>query len=826
MTLGFDDVLHAPLGKLQQAMTDWSQMVTRLNTLAQDARGGMKAKADKADWTGVNADVTKPFIGKTAKEFEDAAKAAKGVAQILEQGHTAFKKAKDDLQKIVNEEAPARKVSVAADGTVRAAAPLADTVDAAGRHDPDYQGALRKEQADIAYVEGRIRSVLEAANEADRDIAKTLRANKGDSEHDFSAPKFGSADEMNADRAAELARKGDRATDKELKELQDLLHDHGKSPEFSTTFYERLGPEQSVRFFADLTLNGEGDSKERAETVKALQKDLGFALATATDPDHQPHVSEKWQTDLRRTGSSLIDVDPGRRANYQPYGYQVLSNILRYGEYDRRFLTPIAEHAAQLQAQDPEIWKRGVPRNEPYIGINLNPAGTDGSSGYNAMTGILEGLGHSPEAARDFFDGKMTPYSLDGQKMDKAYFEREVGGGYTPENLENWNLRSDGTGNIYLKDLRPTSGLDGKTYTDYFEMFTDKDHPWFDDRSATGPKIGDGDAQEAWDKASAAAKESGPNALGHALEAAVSGRSYDDDSTTAKPVPHSEDQAKLMHRVVEKFGNDPGNELIAIKPDGKSGPLASMNDSLGHMTAEYMRDVQKAMGASGIVTNGEDAGLSNLNGGPLLDFLGTVGKDPDAYGAIINAQQATTTDVLNGVADKYVEGGMRDLGDARAEVDTFTKPGATIAGIVSEARAEAMYIEKTAGDKDFNDGLKDGTKWADRAFGVVTKPLEATGVGAPLAWVVEDIKESVTDKYKHDSVGEGKEAADAYLEQQREASATAARQAAELAAREAGLSPEEQRKFGDSAYDKANAGYDEGVGRGSGFNADPHGDGE
>ncbi len=77
MTLGFDDVLHAPLSKMQESVTDWGQMVTKLETLAEDAGKGMRAKSDAADWQGVNAAVTKPFIAKTAKEFDDAAKSAK-----------------------------------------------------------------------------------------------------------------------------------------------------------------------------------------------------------------------------------------------------------------------------------------------------------------------------------------------------------------------------------------------------------------------------------------------------------------------------------------------------------------------------------------------------------------------------------------------------------------------------------------------------------------------------------------------------------------------------------------------------------------------------
>ncbi len=174
MTLGFDDVLHAPLGKLKDAATDWSQMADKLKELAALARDGMKAKAAKADWAGVNASVTRPFIGKTAKEFDDAVKAAQGVQRILGQGHATLEKAKADLKRIVDEEAPPRQVTVGADGSVRASSPISDSVGRTGRNDPDYQDLLRKEQSNVTYIANRIRTAVEEANEADRDIARTL----------------------------------------------------------------------------------------------------------------------------------------------------------------------------------------------------------------------------------------------------------------------------------------------------------------------------------------------------------------------------------------------------------------------------------------------------------------------------------------------------------------------------------------------------------------------------------------------------------------------------------------------------------------------------
>ncbi|MFB6877973.1 hypothetical protein [Streptomyces sp. NPDC056323] len=133
--LTFDDVVNAPVGKLKEAADDWSEMVTKLAKLADDARQGMKAKSDKARWQGANSDVTKPFIAKTAKEFEDAEAQAKGIKLLLADAHTSFKTAKDALVRIRDEEGPAAGIHVDAKGKVTPRYDLES--DTAARHDPD-----------------------------------------------------------------------------------------------------------------------------------------------------------------------------------------------------------------------------------------------------------------------------------------------------------------------------------------------------------------------------------------------------------------------------------------------------------------------------------------------------------------------------------------------------------------------------------------------------------------------------------------------------------------------------------------------------------------
>ena len=68
---------------LDDAIEDWTTMVDNLEDLEKSATKGLKNAANKANWAGVNATVSKEFIGKTAEEFKDAHTQAKTIRDIL-----------------------------------------------------------------------------------------------------------------------------------------------------------------------------------------------------------------------------------------------------------------------------------------------------------------------------------------------------------------------------------------------------------------------------------------------------------------------------------------------------------------------------------------------------------------------------------------------------------------------------------------------------------------------------------------------------------------------------------------------------------------------
>jgi hypothetical protein len=85
--MDLDALRQGDFSKLSQAITAWKGVVDRLQTLETDARDDLKAKADKANWAGVNATVSREFISKTAGEFSDAHTQAKSIHDILKDTH-------------------------------------------------------------------------------------------------------------------------------------------------------------------------------------------------------------------------------------------------------------------------------------------------------------------------------------------------------------------------------------------------------------------------------------------------------------------------------------------------------------------------------------------------------------------------------------------------------------------------------------------------------------------------------------------------------------------------------------------------------------------
>ncbi|PJE96845.1 hypothetical protein CUT44_16050 [Streptomyces carminius] len=659
---------------MKTAVDDWTATVTKLEELADDARTTMVARSNKADWTGANASVTKPFIGKTAKEFDDAAKAAKGVKQILEDGYNAFKKAQDDLKAIVETDAPAQNLVVGTTGRVAAKNPISQTH--AARHDPDFETLVRNERNAVQALQKRIDAVIEACDEADVAASNALKANITGDKHNFSAPAYDSLDAEEAQRAADLAAKGTDMTNTELQQFNELMTDNRGSATFATAFYEKLGPEKTLVFFGQMAREGYyagQDDKKRLEQIQALQKSLGLTLATATDPDNKPSLPATWGKELRGFGTQRIPMYQYDHSG--PFGYQLLGGILRYGNYDPRFLNPIAEHVVQLHKKDPYMFADSKVMVGPE-GSPLNPSGVNGA-GFDPVVSVLEALGHSPEAAKQFFSAEPTVYDENGKEV------------------------KNGT-------LDLGKGEDGKAIANYLDYFTDKGYDFFPDIVGHHPD----DAKKSADYL--------PDALGHALEAATLGHAWDDPSPT---LDRDATSARIMEDVVRTVGVDA--ELVK-----RMEPLA---DSLGTMGAGYIDDVNWALSDNSpeSIFAPKDNASTHAKFGltDIRQFMSTVGQYPDAYASVSTADRIYTMSMLE--AQVGPDGQIKE-GAAREVVRT----GAEVQGLLDQARADQVRAEGAHKDEEFNKALEERSAWvkfgttAAVSAGVAFLPATVAGAGA------------------------------------------------------------------------------------------------
>jgi hypothetical protein len=766
-TLTYTDLVEVDFEKLGAAVSDWKAARDALKTISDDARSGMLAKSDAARWGGLNATVTRDFVRKTADEIADLHTEANSIWNVLDDAHTELTALQRSVKNIASDAAQSNfRVRDHGDGTV--------DVDYA--YPPGSHGAYSQDERMALGKQGRgfaeqINPKIRKAQGLDSDVQRALSKAHGSSVYNAGHADYDSLNDAQAEEAVQLARKGDDLTDKELAELNRLLRENAQEANgaFATTFYKGLGgPEKALEFYAQMSVQGTDDeaSKTRLNAVQDLQRHMGVALANATQPDapkgldgRKFHLPGSWGAEFRKLGTQTIEWQPGMMN--KPYGYQVLSGMLRYGNYDPEFINPIAEHVTQLHCEDPTRFLGNRPAGSDDL-YGFNPSGKLGS-GNDPLTGVLEALGHSPEASEEFFTDTPTKYNEDGT-VDK-------------------------------------NGDPG--FSSYLDEFTKEDFHWNIDRNDFN-LVGGEDAKEALND--------GPNALGHALEAAATGRPYDSDAT-ADAIRHTPERATLVQEIVAKFGDNP--ELIRHNENGDidetSGPLYALRDSLGDITAEYMGDFQQT--ASGDNSSrkafpsfGADASFDPAQ---LKAFLAEVGQDPDAYASITAAQQAYTTNVVDGVMNGNSESTV-GMGE---RLRNATTPGGVIAGIMSEARADAIHDYHTASDKQYNDAAADNQKWVDRilSMGVDNTVGRVPIVGDAIGWASEDIQNSVMQSIQQDSTIESESESNRAYTKGRDAVSDAARAAVGAAASRSDLNYETIGDLKESAANGADAGHTSGA---------------
>ncbi|MFF1904367.1 hypothetical protein [Kitasatospora sp. NPDC058218] len=522
--------------------------------------------------------------------------------------------------------------------------------------------------------------------------------------------------------------------------------------EFAAAFYGGQDPATFLASYGATAQSGDfSDSPARKAAVKGIQDGLGLTLATATDSHKQPHVSDEWEQRLRKAGGEQIPLDPKANPKSSPYGYQILGNILRHGDYDAHFINPIAEHVTQLTNENPGRWDavaamHGSPFQEfQFTGVTDEKGNVHG---FNPMSSVLEALGHSPEAATKFFSDPPTTYNPDG------------------------TVKSHGGENKYFDML-----------TDSGERSLLRDMPY-----PLRPNPGTADAFEV-------------GALGHALEAATTGRAYDDEK--GELPPHTKEMGAIMQQSVHKFGDKDAAGLLY----GDNALFGELNGSLAHMTGAYMGDVQHAVDGSTVKlpVSGVPTELGKED---VQRLVVTLGRNPDAYASIATAQQAYTTAAINDVIAH-----RGDHGDLTAAIQNVSGPGGEITGLLTSAMVDEVYNKHTAKDAEYNEAVATKREWAGAIWEMTGgKALEerAPVAGPMVNEVVNQIMDGVADSYHVDSTNQASnEALEAYNKAVTGAQGSVEQAIRDAAARE-GMDPKYINDLAPSAAGKIKDGYGSG----------------
>ncbi|MFE5884797.1 hypothetical protein [Streptomyces hydrogenans] len=732
--MDFEALHSANFKLLDDTVGDWTSMLSKLEALKKDANDGLHKKALTADWAGDNAVISREFVGKTAGEFGDAVTQATSIRNIMQDTRDELK-AQQRLLKDAIERGRGKNLTVTVNGGGFTVSENPDKKAPGGQTDVD---GLAKE----------LQGILNTATEIDNSASTALKALVDLTDHGFSDATYKDRDSAvnavkEAEKLAALAKKKPRdLTPEDFDALNNGLKQYANDPIFAEHFATTLGPKGTLDFWAGMNdLRETHKLRDRFDQMDDLQKNLSLTLATATQAD-SPEMS-RWKYDMIAAGDQPLSK------NSTTQGFQVMSNLMRWGNFDDQFLKDygtklidVEKKASDNGRHVPIVWQRmGM---DPW----LNRTGTD--TGSDPMTGFLAALSNSPDAATDFFNSDFVT------KDEDHDFKEEDG----------------------KKEKRALTNFD--------YLFEERDWP-----------------QETNDKGKDSTE--GRNNLAMALEAATTGHPAGQMPTEETP-PHSKDQAELMQKIVASVSDDPERLTKHSYMSDSIGQITSeyLPDINRAMSDDSRGNTDKLYPIGGTPADLDHKDVTRL--------LVTLGQDPKANAAVEVGQAAYMGSLMDYHLNPNTPEDQRYPQSPQDTIEEISRRSAEIGGTLAVGQQEAIVGPAAKEAKDFTDSVaQQKNAWSGAiSTGIgVGVSFVATPVGGAIAsgvsstvssMVLEHIfQQSETDVLKES----GLKAADVW-EHAKEKNIDMSQYAAEQAAKAHNV------PYGDQVTDWARMGTDDG----------------
>ncbi|MBG0852095.1 hypothetical protein I2W78_09635 [Streptomyces spinoverrucosus] len=692
--MDLDALRFANFSQLDTAIDDWSTMVKDLETVKDEAEKGLRGAADKANWAGYNATVTKEFIGKTAGEFADAHTQAKSIWNILRDTRDELKKYQTRLNDAIDRGLKKNLTVVSTgDGGFTVTMNIHPDRAAKGTTVPEHN------ESDVTALRDEVQEILNGATESDNSASTVLKAIADQSTVGFSDANYKDRDSAakavkTADELARLAKKKpEDLTVEEFDRLNKGLKEYADDELFAERFATSLGASGTLNFWTGI--NAPHSAWElghkRVDQYDDLQKHLSLTLATASQSDSANMAG--WKSGML----DLADKPVGPNGGF-PLGGQVMANLMRWGDYDDRFLVDYGDKLIETEKKFTDNGRHGAwtrTGGDPF----LNRTGTD--SGWDPMTGYLKALSNSPDAATEFFNGTFVT------KDEDHDFTQDL----------------DGDGNEAKRSL-----------TNFDYLFEERD--WPQDRDNKGEE-----------------SIAGRNNLALALEAATTGHPAGEMPTADTPA-HNAQQAGLMRDLVNSIAEDPTRLRDHSYMSDSIGQIASEYlPDINRATAdapEGNTSVSRLFPIAGTAANLEHADVSR--------FLVTVGQNPEGYAAIEVGQKAYMASLMDYHLNPDLPEDRRYGQSTEDTVKEIARRSGEIGGTLAIGRQEAVLGPAAEKDGDFANAVNQKKNLISGTIGTIagvgTSFIASPAVGAGVAGATGTVTSMVLEQFFKDSEAE------------------------------------------------------------------------
>ncbi|MFH8374356.1 hypothetical protein ACH4A7_12555 [Streptomyces cyaneofuscatus] len=694
--MDLDALRFANFATLDEAVSDWGLLVRHLVDLKKQAQDGLRKAANTADWAGMNAQVTKEFVGKTAGEFSDAHTQANTIHKILSDTRDELRQYKKDLEGAISRgQRKNLTVTNTGDGGFTVTMNIHPDRAAKGTSVPEHS------ESDVTALRDEVQAILQKATESDNSASKVLTAIADQATMGFSDANYKDRDSAaEAVQAAEdlakiAAKKPKDLTPADIDKINDGLATYKDDPLFAERFATQLGPQKTLEFWQginDPAVN-HNVGRERLDKLDDLQRNLGLTLATATQSDSADMTS--WKGNMIKLGDQPIGRDGGG-----PMGFQVMSNLMRTGDYDDQFLK---SYGTKLMETERKLTGNGEHANMAWqhLGIDpwLNRIGDD--SGDDPLTGYLKGLSNSPDAATDFFNEGYV-------SKDDSPFERDTDG-------------NGKKGNVPLSNFQ--------------YLFEEREWPQESNLK------GDDD-------------NTGRNNLALALEAATTGHPAGELPTADTPA-HNEGQTKLFESIVASVAED--NERLT-KHNYMSDSIGQITseylpDINRAMTNDSDGETDRLFPVAG--------SSATLNHRDVNALLLTVGQNPEGYAAVEVANKLYMANLMDYHMNPDLPADKVYSKDPEFAILEIANGSGEVSGTLAMGRQEAVAGDAEEADKKYEQSV---AQWKNAisggigtGIGVGTSFVASPVGGAVAGGLAETASSMVLESFFKDAEGKAKD---------------------------------------------------------------------